>query len=98
MKPPCNGLPSSDRGYPCHTVTGPSPKRETQYGFGLLFTRRSDCSISVGFRERRHQRTRDIEEIRWIQKYVSGIEWTPWERPKEDKKEPPVISSAGSGR
>ena len=51
-----------------------------------------------GFREPRHQRTRDIEEIRWIQKYVAGLEWTPWERPKEDKKEPPVISSAESGR
>lgn len=43
-----------------------------------------------GFREPRHQRTRDIEEIRWIQKYVRGIEWTPWERPA--KTEPKVIS------
>ena len=40
-----------------------------------------------GFREPRHQRTRDVEEIRWIQKYVRNIEWTPWERPeKNDKK------------
>jgi len=39
-----------------------------------------------GFREARHQRTRDIEEIKWMQKYVLDIEWTPWER-KEDKKE-----------
>lgn len=39
-----------------------------------------------GFREPRHQRTRDIEEIRWIQKYVRGIEWTPWVRPKKDEK------------
>ena len=38
-----------------------------------------------GFREPRHQRTRDVEEIRWIQKYVRGIEWTPWERPKDEK-------------
>jgi len=37
-----------------------------------------------GFREPRHQRTRDVEEIRWIQKYVRGIEWTPWERPEKD--------------
>ena len=43
-----------------------------------------------GFREPRHQRTRDIEEIRWIQKYVRGIEWTPWERPA--KAEPKVVS------
>jgi len=46
-----------------------------------------------GFREPRHQRTRDVEEIRWIQKYVRGIEWTPWERPAEDKKaEKKVVS------
>ena len=43
-----------------------------------------------GFREPRHQRTRDVEEIRWIQKYVRGIEWEPWERPSKD--EPKVIS------
>lgn len=43
-----------------------------------------------GFREPRHQRTRDVEEIRWIQKYVRGIEWTPWERP--EKTEPKVVS------
>ena len=39
-----------------------------------------------GFREPRHQRTRDVEEIRWIQKYVRNIEWTPWERPAKDEK------------
>ncbi len=33
-----------------------------------------------GFREPRHQRRRDIEEIRWMQKYILGIEWKPWER------------------
>ena len=43
-----------------------------------------------GFREPRHQRTRDVEEIRWIQKYVRGIEWTPWDRPTETEKK--VIS------
>jgi dipeptidyl aminopeptidase/acylaminoacyl peptidase len=37
-----------------------------------------------GFREPRHQRTRDIEEIRWIQRHVRGIEWTPWEREAEE--------------
>jgi len=45
-----------------------------------------------GFREPRHQRVRDIEEIRWIQKYILGEEWIPWERKKE-KKEPKVIGS-----
>jgi dipeptidyl aminopeptidase/acylaminoacyl peptidase len=39
-----------------------------------------------GFREPRHQRTRDIEEIRWIQKHVLGIEWTPWERAKKEEE------------
>lgn len=33
-----------------------------------------------GFREPRHQRQRDVEEIRWMQKHVLGVEWTPWER------------------
>lgn len=39
-----------------------------------------------GFQEPRHQRTRDVEEIRWIQKYVRNIEWTPWGRPEKDDK------------
>ena len=41
-----------------------------------------------GFREPRHQRTRDIEEIRWIQKHALGVDWEPWQRPKKesDKK------------
>ena len=39
-----------------------------------------------GFREPRHQRTRDMEEIKWMQKHVMGIDWKPWER-AEDKEE-----------
>ncbi|MFC1732790.1 prolyl oligopeptidase family serine peptidase [candidate division KSB1 bacterium] len=39
-----------------------------------------------GFREPRHQRTRDTIEIQWMQKYILGEEWEPWER-EEDKKE-----------
>ena len=31
-------------------------------------------------------RTRNIEEIKWIQKYTRGIDLTPWER-KDEKKE-----------
>lgn len=39
-----------------------------------------------GFREPRNQRTRDIEEIKWIQKYTLGKDWKAWERPsKKDK-------------
>ena len=34
-----------------------------------------------GFREPKHQRIRDIEEIRWMQKHILGEEWEPWERP-----------------
>jgi dipeptidyl aminopeptidase/acylaminoacyl peptidase len=50
-----------------------------------------------GFREPRHQRIRDVEEIRWIQKHTLGIEWEPWERPKDEDEddeggEPSVIS------
>jgi len=40
-----------------------------------------------GFREPRHQRTRDIEEIRWMQKHVMGIDWEPWVRPRAEKDE-----------
>jgi dipeptidyl aminopeptidase/acylaminoacyl peptidase len=40
-----------------------------------------------GFREPRHQRRRDIEEIDWMQKHVLGKDWKPWERPKEKKDE-----------
>ncbi|MFC2169711.1 S9 family peptidase [Acidobacteriota bacterium] len=31
----------------------------------------------------RHQRIRDIEEIKWMQKYVLGSEWIPWQRKKK---------------
>lgn len=42
-----------------------------------------------GFREPRHQRTRDIEEIKWMQKHILDKDWKPWERKeeKEEKKE-----------
>ncbi|RMH67122.1 MAG: S9 family peptidase [Bacteroidetes bacterium] len=40
-----------------------------------------------GFREPRHQRTRDVEEIRWMQRYVLGQDWTPWERKAEPAKD-----------
>lgn len=46
-----------------------------------------------GFREPRHQRIRDVEEIRWIQKYVRGVEWTPWERPSEPEKDEKKVVS-----
>ncbi len=33
-----------------------------------------------GFREPRHNRVRFIEEFRWMERYVRGVEWEPWER------------------
>ena len=52
---------------------------DTQY----LFLKRE----GHGIREPRNQRTRSIEEIKWIQKYTLGEEWTPWERPSESKSD-----------
>ncbi len=40
-----------------------------------------------GFREPKHQRIRDIEEIKWMQQHVMGEEWTPWERPEKEEDE-----------
>jgi len=51
---------------------------DTQY----LFLKREGHGIS----EPRNQRTRDIEEIKWIQKYTLGEEWKPWERAKEEEE------------
>jgi hypothetical protein len=39
-----------------------------------------------GFREPRHQRTRDIVEIQWMQKHILGLDWKAPER-KDEKKE-----------
>jgi Tol biopolymer transport system component len=36
-----------------------------------------------GIREPRLLRVRMIEELRWMQKYVLGLEWTPWTRSEE---------------
>jgi dipeptidyl aminopeptidase/acylaminoacyl peptidase len=40
-----------------------------------------------GFREPRHQRIRDIEEIKWMQKHILGLDWKPWVRPKEKEED-----------
>jgi dipeptidyl aminopeptidase/acylaminoacyl peptidase len=37
-----------------------------------------------GIREPRLLRVRIVEEVRWMQKYVVGVEWTPWTRAKCD--------------
>ena len=52
-----------------------------------------------GFREPKHQRIRDIEEIKWMQQYVLGEEWEPWERPEDDdEKKGEGEDKGGSGR
>ena len=38
-----------------------------------------------GIREPRLLRVRIVEELRWMQKYVLGFEWTPWVRPEDDE-------------
>ncbi len=38
-----------------------------------------------GFREPRHQRIRDVEEIKWMQKYVLGVDWDAPKRPLSKK-------------
>ena len=38
-----------------------------------------------GFREPRHQRRRDVEEIRWMHEHVLGEEWEAWERGADDE-------------
>lgn len=40
-----------------------------------------------GFREPRNQRTRDIEEIKWIQKYTLGLDWEPWSRESKESED-----------
>lgn len=50
---------------------------DTQY----LFLKRE----GHGIREPRNQRTRDVEEIKWIQKYTIGEEWEPWKRSSDEE-------------
>jgi dipeptidyl aminopeptidase/acylaminoacyl peptidase len=40
-----------------------------------------------GFREPRHQRRRDVEEIRWMHEHVLGETWEPWERDTGEDEE-----------
>ena len=46
-----------------------------------------------GLREPRHQRTRLIEDIKWMQKYVRGIDWKDEGPVMEEKTEPSEESS-----
>ena len=80
---------------PTLIMHGEKDRTCTEHQSMLLFIALKDMGKTVryirfpreshGFREPRHQRTRDIEEIKWMQKYILGIDWKPWER-KEEKK------------
>lgn len=81
---------------PTLIIHGMNDRTDTEPQSMMFFTALKDQGKTVryikfprephGFREQRHQRTRDIEEIKWMQKYVLGKDWTPWER-KEEKKD-----------
>jgi dipeptidyl aminopeptidase/acylaminoacyl peptidase len=82
---------------PTLLLHGGADRTDTEAQSLMFFTALKDMGKTVryirfprephGFREPRHQRTRDLEEIKWIQKYTLGLEWQPWERQgKEDKK------------
>lgn len=86
-------------------IHGMNDRTDTEQQSMMFFTAIKDIGVAPvrymkfprephGFREPRHQRTRDIEEIRWIQKYVLDLEWTPWERPEEDDEEKDEIISS----
>lgn len=81
---------------PTLLLHGGSDRTDTEAQSMMFFTALKDMGKTVryirfprephGFREPRHQRTRDIEEIKWIQKYTLGIDWEPWVREVKDKK------------
>jgi len=82
---------------PTLLLHGGSDRTDTESQSLMFFTALKDMGKTVryirfprephGFREPRHQRTRDIEEIKWIQKYTLGIDWEPWEREKKGETE-----------
>ncbi len=89
---------------PTIILHGANDRTDTEQQSMMFFAALKDRGVEVrylqfprephGFREPRHQRIRDIEEIRWIQKYVRGVEWEPWERKKEEdeKKKEKVVT------
>ena len=90
---------------PTLLLHGMNDRTDTEQQSMMFFTALKDRGITTryikfprephGFREPRHQRTRDIEEIKWIQQYVLGIDWTPWVRvaeEDEDEEEKPEAS------
>ena len=39
-----------------------------------------------GIEEPRLERVHLIEEIRWLKRYIDGVEWEPWEAPPSESK------------
>jgi dipeptidyl aminopeptidase/acylaminoacyl peptidase len=76
---------------PTLLLHGVNDDKDTEPQSMMFFTALKDQGKTVryirspremhGFREPRHQRMRDIEEIRWMQKYIMATEWAPPERP-----------------
>jgi dipeptidyl aminopeptidase/acylaminoacyl peptidase len=51
-----------------------------------------------GLREPRHQRTKLVEEIAWLQKHVRGVDWTDVREEKDETKKPgKAAPPAGTG-
>ncbi len=83
---------------PTLILHGINDRTDTEQQSMMFFTALRDQGKTVryikfprephGFREPRHQRTRDIEEIKWIQEHVLGVDWTPWEREADQEEKP----------
>ena len=53
---------------------------ESREHLQLLHRRALRMERMVGALRRYSRIGRDIEEIKWMQKYIFGIDWKPWER------------------
>ncbi|MDX5422458.1 MAG: S9 family peptidase [Hymenobacteraceae bacterium] len=91
---------------PTLILHGLSDVTDTEAQSMMLFTALKDMDKTVryiqfprephGFREPRHQRIRDIEEIKWIQKYTLGIDWQAPERKEDTKKKADETAKAST--
>lgn len=51
-----------------------------------------------GIEEPRHHRTRLVEELRWFERQLRGVEWEPPERPTEEAGPVKEVAPGGLGR
>jgi dipeptidyl aminopeptidase/acylaminoacyl peptidase len=81
---------------PTLLIHGANDTTDTEQQSMMLFTAIKDIGKAPvryikaprephGFREPRHQRTRDIVEIQWMQKHILGLDWELPDR-KDEKK------------